>query len=157
MPGPGVLEIIRRVRSSQPEIGILVLSVHSEEQYAIRVLRAGAAGYLMKDRTPEELVRAIRRIYDGGRFVSETLAEILAFEVGREARVRPHEALSDREFQVMTGLAAGLSAKQIAARLAVSPKTVATYRARVLAKLDLETTAEIIRYAVENDLVPDQI
>ena len=156
MPGPGILEIIRRLRESRPQLRILVLSVHSEDQYAVRTLRAGAAGYLMKDRSPTELARAIRKVFQGGRYVTESLAEKLAFELGHDTQAEPHERLSDREYQVLTSLAAGLSAKEIAARLSVSPKTVATYRSRVLEKLDLGTTAEIIRYAIERQLTPDQ-
>ena len=154
MPGPGVLEVIRRLQASLPDLRILVLSVHSEEQYAVRVLRAGAAGYLMKDRTPEELLDAIRKIHSGGRYVTESLAEKLALDLLPDTDVQPHERLSDREFQVLTSLASGLSSKEIAGKLSLSPKTVATYRSRILQKMDLETTAELIRYAVERDLSP---
>ena len=156
MPGPGVLEVISRLRASSPDLGILVLSVHAEEQYAVRVLRAGASGYLMKDRTPEELVDAIRKIHLGGRYVSASLAEKLVFDLDRDEQIPPHESLSNREYQVLIDLASGLSAKEIASRLALSPKTIATYRSRVLQKLDLRSTAELIRYAVERDLVPAQ-
>jgi DNA-binding NarL/FixJ family response regulator len=154
MPGPGVLELIRRLQAGHPRLRILVLSVHSEEQYAVRVLRAGAAGYLMKDRTPEELIDAIRKIHSGGRYVTESLAEKLAFDLLPNTDSEPHEQLSDREYQVLTSLATGMSSKEIAGNLSLSPKTVATYRSRILQKLDLETTAELIRYAVERELIP---
>lgn len=155
MPGPGVLEVIGRLRARQTRPSILVLSVHAEEQYAVRTLRAGASGYLMKDRTPEELVDAIRKVHAGGRYISESLAEKLALNLVSEGDSRPHEKLSDREFEVMLGLVAGESSKEIAGRLALSPKTVSTYRARVLEKLELKTTADLVRYALENDLAPD--
>lgn len=156
MPGPGVLEIIRRLNAATPRLRILVLSVHSEDQYALRTLRAGAAGYLMKDRTPEELAGAIRKVSRGGRYVSDSLAEKLVADLGAEDKAPPHERLSNREYQVLTHLAAGRSAKEIAASLAVSPKTVATYRARVLEKLNLATTADLIRYALEHELAPHE-
>lgn len=152
MPGPGVLVIIRRLRETRPRLRILVLSVHSEDQYAVRTLRAGAAGYLMKDRTPEELIGAIRKVHGGGRYISETLADKLALDLVSSNERQAHEKLSDREYEVMLGLVAGQPSKEIARRLALSPKTVATYRARVLEKLSLETTADLIRYGLENDL-----
>jgi len=154
MPGPGVLEVIGRLRARQTRPSILVLSVHAEEQYAVRTLRAGAFGYLMKDRTPEELVDAIRKVRAGGRYISESLADKLALDLVSDEDRRPHEKLSNREYEVMLGLVAGQASKEIARRLALSPKTIATYRARVLDKLSLETTADLIRYAIANDLAP---
>lgn len=152
MPGPGVLELIRRLREEQPKLRVLVLSVHPEEQYAVRTLRAGAVGYLMKDRTPEELAGAIRLVHQGGRYVSSSLAERLAFGLEPSSEVPRHENLSDREFEVLCLLASGLTMKEIAARLDLSPKTISTYRARILEKMELRTTADLIRYAIKNDL-----
>ena len=150
MPGPGILALIRLLRQEAPRLRILVLSVHSEDQYAVRTLRAGAAGYLMKDNTPDRLAEAIRRVHQGGRFVSSTLAEKLALDLVKDAD--PLQRLSNREFEVLSGLAAGLETKEIAARLSISPKTVSTYRARILEKLDCQTTADLIRFGIEHGL-----
>ena len=151
MPGPGVLETIRRLKVTGPHLRILVLSVQPEEQYAKRTLRAGANGYLMKNHTPEELVAAIRKVFGGGTYVSSELAERLVFELDSE-EPSPHELLSNREYEVLSRLAAGESIKEIGARLSLSPKTISSYRARVLEKLNLETTADLIRYGIQNGL-----
>lgn len=151
MPGPGILALIRQLLEVAPHLRILVLSVHPEEQYATRTLRAGAAGYLMKDNTPDRLAEAIRRVHRGGRFVSSTLAEKLALDLVRSDE-DPLKRLSNREFEVLTGLTNGLGTKQIAARLSVSPKTVSTYRARILEKLECRTTADLIRFGIEHGL-----
>ena len=153
MPGPGFLNTMRRLRTEQPGLAVLVLSVHPEEQFAVRALRAGAVGYLTKDHTPEELGEAIRRVYRGGRYVSESLAENLAFELGPDAEVLPHELLSEREYQVLCRLGSGKSVKAIASELCLSPKTVGTYRTRVLEKMKLTSNAELIRYTVQHGLV----
>jgi len=152
MPGPGVLETIRRVRARRPEIRVLVLSIHPEDQYAVRCLRAGAWGYLSKQRTASELVTAIRRLHGGQHYVTEALAEQLAAEVSPDAERAPHESLSDREYQVLCLLGAGKSVQAAAEQMRLSPKTVSTYRARVLEKIGLASTAELIRYAVEHEL-----
>lgn len=149
MPGPGFLETMRRLRGS--EIRVLVVSMYPEEQFGLRALKAGAAGYLAKDQTSDELVEAIRRVHSGRRYLSDDLADRLAGELaGREGE--PHETLSEREFQVMQMLGQGMTIGGISDRLSLSPKTVSTYRTRILRKLDLRTTADIVRYAVENDL-----
>lgn len=153
MPGPPFLDLLRRVREEWPRLGVLVLSAHSEDQYAVRALKAGAGGYLTKERSPEELADAVRRIYRGGRYITATLAEKLALALDTTRAGLPHEDLSDREYRVLCMLGAGQSVKEIAAALSLSPKTVSTYRARLLKKLDLETTAELIRYAVEHNLL----
>ena len=153
MPGPGFLETMHRLRRQQPTPRVLVLSVHSEDQFAVRALRAGAAGYMNKDKSPEELAAAIRLVERGGRYVSRALAEKLAFDLEPDAEKPPHESLSDREYQVFERLGAGRSVKEIAAEFALSPKTVSTYRARILQKMKLSTTAEVIRYAVREGLV----
>jgi DNA-binding NarL/FixJ family response regulator len=154
MPGPGVFELIRRVKQERPRVRILVLSGLPEEVYAVRSLRAGAAGYLTKDHTPDELAAAIRRVYGGGRYVSASLGEALALRLDPDYETPPHEALSDREYQVLALLAAGRSVKEIAAQLDLSPKSISTYRARILEKTRLRSTAELIRYALEHDIRP---
>jgi two-component system invasion response regulator UvrY len=153
MPGPGIVETLRQVKQIQPRARSLVLTAYPEVDYAVRVLRAGAVGYLTKDRSLEQLAEAIRRVYRGGMYVSPSLGEVLAARLGRSETEPPHGALSDREFQVLRGLARGESLKSIAARLAVSPKTVTTYRSRILQKLGVATNAELVRYALEQDLL----
>lgn len=153
MPGGGGLEVLRELRSAHPSLPVLILSVQPAEQYALRTIKAGAAGYLTKETAPEELVTAIRRIARGDRYITETVATELAAEIGREQQRAPHETLSDREFQVMMLLADGKTVSDIAEHLALSVKTISTYRSRLLNKLDLETTADIIRYAFKHELV----
>ena len=144
------LDILRTVKHEQPALSVLVLSIHPEDQYALRCLRAGASGYLAKDSAPEELVNAIRHVASGGTYVSSHLAETLAMRV-RQPIDRPrYEALSDREFQVMSLMGAGKAATEIANDLSLSVKTVSTYRSRILSKLDLRNSAEIIQYALQN-------
>lgn len=154
MPGPGIIETIGRLLRERPGLRILVLSVQPEDQYARRTFKAGASGYLMKDRTPEELVAAIRKVHEGGRYISASLAEKLAFTLDGENTRAPHERLSSREYQVLGLLASGKAIKEIAAQLSLSPKTVSTYRVRLLEKLELETTSELIRYAIEHGVEP---
>jgi DNA-binding NarL/FixJ family response regulator len=152
MPGRGFLDLLRDVRERHPRTRVVVLSAHAEDEYAIRALRAGAAGYVTKDRSSQDLLAAIRKAHAGGRYVSPTLAERLAAGLAADDGTPPHEALSDREYQVLQLLGAGLSAKEIAARLGLSAKTVSTYRQRILEKLELKTTADLIRYAVQRKL-----
>jgi two-component system invasion response regulator UvrY len=153
MPDRSGLDIFKQLRSERPKLPVLVLSMHSEDQYAMRVLKAGASGYLTKDSAPDELVKAIRKVVSGGTYVSSLLAEKLAFEIGTDSNRLPHETLSDREFQVLRGIAAGKSVTEIAAELYLSPKTVSTYRARLLQKMNLGTTAELMHYAMQNHLI----
>jgi DNA-binding NarL/FixJ family response regulator len=153
MPGRNGLDVLKELREINPQLRVLVLSVHSEDQYAVRVLRTGASGYLTKDTAPEELVGAVKKVLGGGRFVSLTLAEKLASELNEPKSRRPHELLSDREFQVMRMIATGKAAKEIGYDLSLSVKTVSTYRARILEKMDLKTNADIVRYAVQEGLV----
>ena len=154
MPGPGILELLRVLRDIAPKTRALVVSMHPEEQYATRVLRAGAAGYVNKDQPPERLVEAIRKAARGGRFVSPELAEVLAAALESGQTEEPSVAgLSDREFEVLRLLGSGKSLKRIAAQLGLSPKTISTYRLRIMEKLRLRTTAELIRYAIEQGLV----
>jgi two-component system invasion response regulator UvrY len=153
LPDRSGLDILKQLRSERPKLPVLVLSMHSEDQYAMRVLKAGASGYLTKDSAPDELVKAIRKVVSGGRYVSSLLAEKLAFEIGTDSSRLPHETLSDREFQVLRLIAAGKSVTEIAAELYLSVKTVSTYRARLLRKMNLGTNAELMHYAMQNHLI----
>ena len=153
MPDRSGLDVLKQLRSERPKLPVLVLSMHSEDQYAVRVLKAGASGYLTKDSAPDELVKAIRKVVSGGTYVSPFLAEKLAFEIGTDSSRLPHETLSDREFQVLRLLAAGKSVGEIAAELCLSVKTISTYRARMLEKMNLGTNAELIHYAMQNHLI----
>ena len=153
MPGPGFLEVLSCLRQDHPRVAVLVLSVHPEDQYAVRALRAGAAGYLTKDHSPEELVAAIRKVHRGGKYVSPSLAEKLAVGLEIGAASSPHEQLSNREYDVLCLLGSGRTVKEIASRLALSPKTVSTYRARVLEKMKLATNADLVRYAAQHGLI----
>jgi DNA-binding NarL/FixJ family response regulator len=152
MPGKNFLDLLREVRARHPRTRVLVLSGHAEDEYAVRALRAGASGYVAKERSPQDLLQAIRKVQGGGRYVSPTLAERLAAGLTDDADAVPHEALSDREYQVLQLLGAGLSVKEIGGRLVLSAKTVSTYRQRILEKLGLKTTADLIRYAVQRNL-----
>ena len=153
MPDRSGLDVLKELRAERPALPVLVLSMYSEDQYALRVLNAGAAGYLTKDTAADDLVKAIRKVVSGGRYISPFLAEKLAFEIGGDASRLPHEMLSDREFQVLRLLAAGKSVRDIAAELSLSVKTVSTYRARLLEKMHLRTTAELMHYALQNHLI----
>ena len=153
MPGKSGLDILDDLHHMRPKLPILLLSMHPEGQFARRALRAGAAGYLTKESVPDELRDAVRRVHSGGRYVSASLAEKLAFDLRRKADVPAHELLSDREFQVLRMLASGKTVKQISDEISLSVKTVSTYRARILAKTGMKTTAELIRYAIQSGLV----
>jgi two-component system, NarL family, invasion response regulator UvrY len=153
MPGPGIVETLREVKALQPRARSLVLTAHPEAEYAVRVIRAGAAGYLTKDRSLEQLVEAIRRVHRGAMYVSPSLGEALAARLGGLEREAGHEVLSDREFEVLKALAGGETVKSIAVRMEVSPKTITTYRTRILDKLGLHTNAELVRYALEHGLL----
>jgi len=153
MPGPGFLETLGRVRSERPALRVLVLSVQPEENYAVRALAAGAAGYLTKERSPGELAQAIRRVRNGRKYVTASLAEALADRIGTGGERAPHERLSNREYEIFCRLGTGKSVTAIAAEMTLSAKTVSTYRARILDKMGLASNAEIIRYALEHSLV----
>jgi len=153
MPGRGGMEALRELRQRGVKTPVLVLSQHAEEQYAIRTLRAGAQGYLTKESAPEELVHAARRILAGGKYITPSLAERLAESVGSDRVGAPHDALSDRELQVLRLIGAGKAVKDIAAELGLSEKTVSTYRTRVLEKMQMQSNAELIRYAMRVGLV----
>lgn len=152
MPDGGGFEVLRQLKSLRPDLPVLMLSVHGERQYAPRVLQAGAAGYLTKESAPEELVTALRRVARGEKYLTPTVAAILVERLERGVG-SPRETLSDREFQVMCLLASGKTISDIAQDLSLSAKTVSTYRTRMLEKLQLESTADIIRYALRHNLV----
>jgi len=153
MPGMSSLEAIRHMKHDYPGVAVLVLSVHPEEQYAIRALRTGAAGYLTKSSAPEELITAIDRVSRGYRYISQTVAEQLALDL-QEGVSRPlYEHLSDREYEVFRRLATGQTVQQIASDLMLSPKTVSTYRARMMRKMRMKTPGDLLRYAVSHGLV----
>ena len=153
MPGGLFLETLRELRARHPTIRVLALSVHPEDEWAVRALRAGASGYLTKDHSPDQLLEAIRRVYRGGKYVSPTLAEQLATHLDGGGQRAPHELLSDREFEVMRRLGSGLTISQIASELALSAKTVSTYRARILEKMAVATNADLVRYAARYGLI----
>src|SRR5207249_1400812 len=140
-------------RTGQPTIRVLAVSVHPEDEWAVRALRAGASGYLTKDHSPDQLLDAIRRVYRGGKYVSPTLAEQLAKHLDAGGQRPPHELLSDREFEVMRRLGSGLTVSQIASELALSAKTVSTYRTRILEKMAVTTNADLVRYAARYGLI----
>lgn len=152
MPGPSFIEVLQTVRRDYPSVRVLVLSVHPEDQWAVRALRAGASGYLTKDHSPEQLIEAIRKVYRGGKYVSSTLAERLATGLEAGGTGASHEVLSDREFEVLRALGSGLSVKEVGASLGLSPKTVSTYRARVLEKMQHRSNADLVRYVSDNGL-----
>jgi len=153
MPGGLFLETLKELRTRHPTIRVLALSVHPEDEWAVRALRAGASGYLTKDHSPEQLLEAIRRVYRGGKYVSPSLAERLASQLDGGGQRAPHELLSDREFEVMRRLGSGLTISQIASELALSAKTVSTYRARILEKMAVATNADLVRYAARHGLI----
>jgi DNA-binding NarL/FixJ family response regulator len=153
LPGMNGLDLLKQLKDEGAPPPILILSVHPEEQYAIRALRAGAAGYLTKESLPDELVAAIRKVSAGRRYVSPSLAERLAVEIEHGATGAPHEALSDREYQVLCMIASGKTVGKIARDLSLSVKTVHTYRSRILVKMNLESNAALTHYAIKNRLV----
>lgn len=153
LPDMNGLDVLKSLQAAGSSAGVLVLSMHPEEQYASRALRAGAAGDLQKESAPAELVSAVRKIARGGKYVTESLAEKLAFEIGGAAEKAPHEVLSDREYQVLCLLASGKGIKEIALELGLSAPTIATYRSRVMTKLGLATTVDLVRYALAHKLV----
>lgn len=153
MPDQDGLSVLTIVREEFPSLRVLVLSMYPEEQYAVRFLKAGASGYLTKESASDELIDAIHRIAQGGRYVTSSLAEKLAFSLGPDAETRPHERLSDREFQVVQLLASGKTVGEIAEQLSLSVKTVSTYRTRALEKMNLKTTAEMIHYVIREGLI----
>ena len=156
MPGPGVLDTIKSVKAMRPELKILVLSVHPEEQYARRVLAAGADGYLTKNHSSRELASAVHQVHLGRKYLTPSLAQELALDLARGRKMHDaHEALSNREYQTLLQLGAGKGVHEIASLLNLSPKTVRTYRARIMEKMNLKSTAEIIFYVLDRKLISD--
>jgi len=153
MPGRDGLEVLRELKQQKPKLPVLILSMYPEEHYAVRVLRAGASGYLTKSSAPDELISAIRKVASGRKYISSTLAERLTYELDRDADRPMHEVLSDREYQVMHMISTGKSVKEIAEALGLSVKTVSTYRSRIMEKMNMKNNAEIVLYAVQNKLI----
>ncbi len=155
MPGRSGIDLLAEVKHRHPRVPVLIMSLHGEEQFAVRALRAGASGYLGKAAAPQQLVTAITKVAEGGRYVSAALAERLAADVAGAGAgaTAPHERLSDREFEVLRGIASGRTVSEIATTMHLSVKTVSTYRARLLEKMGLGSNAELTRYALDNGLV----
>lgn len=152
-PSRSGLEILKDIKSIHPEVAVLILSMHPEEHYAVRALKAGASGYLTKESAPEELLAAIRKAGAGGKYISQPLAEKLAFDLDLTLGKVSHQMLSDREFEVMILMAKGKPQNEIASDLNLSPSTVNTYRARILEKMGFKSNAELVQYAVKNKLI----
>ena len=152
LPDKSGFDVLKQLRYEHPKLPVLILSVHPEDQYAVRFIKAGASGYLMKEGAPEELVKAVRKVHAGSKYVSASLAEKLASHLDTSDKP-PHENLSDREFQILCLIAGGKSLKGIAEELCISEKTVSTYRARILEKMKMSTNSDLTRYALENHLV----
>ena len=155
MPGPGLSTVLATLKGDFPRVRTIVLSMYPEEQYAGRALKSGAMGYLTKDRSPEFLVAAVRKVMAGGLYVTSSLAEHLAAGLSSDAQQAPHELLSDREFAVLQGIGSGRSMKELSAALGISPKTASTYRVRLLEKLGVTSNAELVRYVVRHGLVAE--
>ena len=153
LPDQSGFDVLQTLKVERPDLPVLILTICSEDQFAVRALRAGAAGYLTKESAPEELVGAVRKVVAGGRYISASLAERLAMRVGDSTEAPAHEALSDREFQVLRMLATGQTTSQAAEALHLSVKTISTYRARILEKLNLRTNADLVLYAARNGLI----
>ena len=153
MPDRSGLEVLKELKNIRPKLPVLILSIHPEEQYAVRVLKAGAAGYMTKESAPEELVKAVRKVIRGSKYISPSLVEKLAFDLETDSEKPLHEALSNREYQVMCMIASGKTVKEIAKKLYLSVKTISTHRARILEKMKMKTNAELTHYAIKNRLV----
>jgi DNA-binding NarL/FixJ family response regulator len=152
MPGAPFPELLRHLREAYPEVQVLVLTMHAEDQFGVRALEEGAAGYLTKERPPADIVGAIQEVASGGHFLTPSLAERAAAMRDARATLLPHEVVSAREYEVLCMIGAGKSVKQIATELQLSPKTISTHRARLLRKMRLKTSADLIRYAVQHGL-----
>ncbi len=153
MPGKNGLEALQEIKQLYPNLPVLILSIHPEEQYAIRVLKAGASGYLKKDTAPDELVNAVHRILQGKKYITLSIAEKLAANLDRDSEKKLHENLSDREFNVFKMIAAGKSLSEVAEILSLSVTTVSTYRARIMTKMSMKNNANLTLYAIQNDLI----
>jgi DNA-binding NarL/FixJ family response regulator len=156
MPGRSGLDVLKELKALKPKLPVLILSIHPEEQYAVRVLKAGASGYLTKECAPDELIAAIRSISAGHKYVTSFLGEKLVSQMELEEAKLPHEALSDREYQVMLMLASGKAVGEIAREQCLSVKTISTYRHRVLAKMNLKSNIELTHYVIQNRLISEK-
>jgi two-component system, NarL family, invasion response regulator UvrY len=153
MPGRDGLDVLKELKKTRPKLPVLVLSIHPEEQYGVRALKAGASGYLTKESAPDRLVGAIRRILERGKYVSPILAEKLAFDLDKDTQKLSHECLSDREYQVLAMIASGKTVGEIGQELSLSVKTVSTYRSRILGKMGMKNNAALTQYAIRNKLI----
>ena len=152
MPGKNGLQTLKEIKKHDSKLPVLMLSMHAEEQYAMRAMRAGASGYLTKDVAAKQLVIGIKKIYEGRKFISPELAEILVTDIYHREDKKRHELLSDREFEIFKLIVRGGSTKKIALNLSISDKTVSTYRSRILKKMEMKNTANLIHYAIENKI-----
>jgi DNA-binding NarL/FixJ family response regulator len=153
LPGRGGIDVLKEIKQERPHLPVLILSIHPEDQYAVRALKAGASGYLSKESAPDELVQAIRKILRGGKYVSSTLAEKLVSDLGMEEERPLHETLSDREYQVMLMIASGKTTSEIAGEMSLSVKTISTYRGRIMEKMRMKSNVELASYALRNRLI----
>jgi DNA-binding NarL/FixJ family response regulator len=153
MPGRSGLDALQQIKLTHPDLPVLILSIHPEEQYALRALKSGASGYLSKDTAPDELVKAVQKVLLGKKYISQAIAEKLANTFSSDTSLQPHENLSDREFDVMKFLANGKSVSEIADILSLSVTTVSTYRARIMTKMNLKSNSDLTKYAIENNLL----
>jgi len=152
MPGASGLEVLKQIKTKHPKLPVLMLSQHPEDQYAVRAMRSGASGYLTKESAGSELIAAIRKVAGGGKYVSEALAEYIASALEEGPKKSPHESLSDREFEILRMLGAGKTVTEIGEELSLSVKTISTYRARLLEKMKMTKTSELMLYAIQNSL-----
>jgi len=153
MPGPNWLEVLKELKSRKPQVPVIILSMHKEEEYIIRALKAGASGYLTKESAMDELVQAVRKVAQGGKYVSSSVAEKIISYFDRDTEVPLHRSLSDREYEVMCLLSRGMKTREIAKKLFLSPNTVSTYRARILAKMNMKSIPELVQYAMKHKLL----
>jgi two-component system, NarL family, invasion response regulator UvrY len=152
MPDMSGIDVLKQIHAEKPKLPVLILSIYSEDQYAMRLIKAGAAGYMTKDSAPPEVVKALLHVASGKKYISPVVAEILANEIGADEEKLPHQLLSDREYQIFLLLASAKTVSEIADALALSVKTVSTYRSRILEKMHLSNNAELMRYAIDNHL-----
>ena len=153
LPGRSGLDVLQAIKTKWPETNVLILSMHPQEQYAIRAIKLGASGYLTKNTASEELLEAVKKVSEGGKFISQSLAERLALILNKDTRLQKHEVLSTREFEIMIKLANGIPLQEIGNELFISVKTVSTYRSRIMAKMGLKANADLTRYCMENILI----
>jgi two-component system invasion response regulator UvrY len=153
MPGRGGIDVLTRIKDKNPNLPVLILSIHPEEQYAIRAIRVGASGYLTKNCEPDELLRAVRKVASGGKYIQETVAQKLAIDISSKTSNPPHDSLSNREYEVLRKIAAGKTVSVIASEMSLSVKTISTYRTRILEKMNMRNSAELTRYCFEHNLI----